>query len=464
MPRARIVIVAVLFGSVVSSFGLRPRVARADGPAPAVNLTASSGVTHTLNGADFTRSPALNPGGINFEDCKQDVQINVPITVTNASAGPNPLTVFAGTNCDAYANRAVGTASTSCGQVYKGDVAYEPGVSVSIPLSSRQIVSQLFATTKTAYAEASDAVCYSQSTSGAASFSLYFLLTDTTRTKTLAVAISDLGADLAAAAPPPGLSLGIGDTLLLPKWTAVSDPDIAGFNVYYLPTSMVAPIKQISACGDGGGRSDGGDGGDSGSQGDAGDGGACVNETVFDSTPLDDGGSIPFDESGFACTDVFPVDPNDAVVDGGADAGSGTVSDGGVVSSTAASIAPLALQPREASGAYRFVNVAANVTTATISGLTNFKGYAVGVAAIDDYGNVGALTTTSGDALCQYPLPVTDFFSSYVSAGGSAGGGFCTISSDRSAGGSSFAVVAALASFTGLWRKRRERRTKRALS
>ena len=428
MPRAPNVIVAVLFGSVVSSFGLHARFARADDPAPAVNLTASSGVTHTLNGADFTRTPALNPGGINFEDCKRDVQINVPITVTNAAAGPNPLTVFAGSNCDVYANRALGNASTSCWQVYKGDVAYEPGVSVSIPLSSRQVVSQLFASTKTAYADAGDAVCYSQSTSGAASFSLYFLLTDTTRAKTLAVAISELGADLAAAAPPPGLSVGIGDTLLLPKWTTVSDPDIAGFNVYYLPTSMVAPIKQVSSCGDGG--SGNGDGGDSGSQMDAGDGGACRNETVFDSTPLDDGGSIPYDESGFACTNVFPVDPNDAVVDGGADAGALSVSDGGVVSSNAASIAPLALQPREASGAYPFVNVAGNASSATISGLTNFKGYAVGVAAIDNYGNVGALTTTSGEALCQYPLPVTDFFSTYVSAGGHAGGGFCTIGSD----------------------------------
>ena len=56
------------------------------------------------------------------------------------------------------------------------------------------------------------------------------------------------------------------------------------------------------------------------------------------------------------------------------------------------------------------------------------------VAAVDTYGNVGALgqaiTVTgaaSGVVACSTPTAVDDFFTQYATDGGLAGGGFCTL-------------------------------------
>jgi hypothetical protein len=55
--------------------------------------------------------------------------------------------------------------------------------------------------------------------------------------------------------------------------------------------------------------------------------------------------------------------------------------------------------------------------------LENFKNYAVAIAAIDAFGNVGPLSSV----FCAKPEPTTDFWESYKKAGGGAGGGVCSV-------------------------------------
>ena len=55
--------------------------------------------------------------------------------------------------------------------------------------------------------------------------------------------------------------------------------------------------------------------------------------------------------------------------------------------------------------------------------LENFKTYAVAIAAIDQFGNVGPLSSV----FCEKPEPTTDFWENYKNAGGEAGGGFCSV-------------------------------------
>lgn len=55
--------------------------------------------------------------------------------------------------------------------------------------------------------------------------------------------------------------------------------------------------------------------------------------------------------------------------------------------------------------------------------LENFKEYAVAIAAIDQFGNVGPLSTV----FCETPEPTTDFWENYKNAGGGAGGGLCSV-------------------------------------
>jgi hypothetical protein len=62
-----------------------------------------------------------------------------------------------------------------------------------------------------------------------------------------------------------------------------------------------------------------------------------------------------------------------------------------------------------------------------ITGLQNGIPYGVGVAAIDRYGNVSAISPA--DVVYGTPIPTVDFYSEYKKLGGSAQGGFCALGS-----------------------------------
>jgi hypothetical protein len=57
--------------------------------------------------------------------------------------------------------------------------------------------------------------------------------------------------------------------------------------------------------------------------------------------------------------------------------------------------------------------------------------YAVGVAAVDGFGNPGKLSSIA----CATPEPINGFFEQYRAAGGKGGGGFCSLSRSDSARG-----------------------------
>jgi len=69
--------------------------------------------------------------------------------------------------------------------------------------------------------------------------------------------------------------------------------------------------------------------------------------------------------------------------------------------------------------------IPANATGHRITGLQNGIRYGVGVAAVDKYGNVSAITNVA----YGMPIPTVDFYSEYKADGGSAQGGFCTLGS-----------------------------------
>ena len=289
--------------------------------------------------------------------------------------------------------------------------------------------------------------------------------------------------------------------MLLPTWNSISDQDIVGYNVYYKPAGAPAASKASTIC-DGGDTDvdagtttaqsftlnalgdDGGDGGDDGdddaatptdsgtvtatsSQG-------CYTSTPINATPIADAG-VPYHPSGVQCPSPFPAgstgsgdggDLSGVTTDTDASTEVTSVTEDGSVGtiSTAASVADITMQPREVQKnsdgtlVYPFVTATGNTAvSATLSGLTNNVEYVVAVAATDAYGNVGALSTFNGsNDICQWPQQVTDFFDSYRSAGGEAGGSFCSLESPElptGAGGS--ALVAGIALVFALRRRRR---------
>ena len=65
-------------------------------------------------------------------------------------------------------------------------------------------------------------------------------------------------------------------------------------------------------------------------------------------------------------------------------------------------------------------------TSARIEGLQNGIWYGVGVAAVDKFGNIGAIPESS--VVYQQPIPTVDFYTEYRNLGGTAQGGFCSLS------------------------------------
>jgi hypothetical protein len=88
----------------------------------------------------------------------------------------------------------------------------------------------------------------------------------------------------------------------------------------------------------------------------------------------------------------------------------------------------------------------------TVSGLVNGVNYNVAVAAVDNFGNIGPLSTLT----CQTPQPVNDFFKTYRMDGGNAGGGFCALDSVGMSHGSPV-FAAGIAATLGAFFSRRRR-------
>jgi hypothetical protein len=91
-------------------------------------------------------------------------------------------------------------------------------------------------------------------------------------------------------------------------------------------------------------------------------------------------------------------------------------------------------------------------STYTLTGLITGHTYAVGVAAVDAYGNVGPVGVA-----CSTPTVVDDFFTAYSQDGGMAGGGFCALSAvGAPACGSAFGLTMLGAGFMRARRRRRQ--------
>ncbi len=90
-----------------------------------------------------------------------------------------------------------------------------------------------------------------------------------------------------------------------------------------------------------------------------------------------------------------------------------------------------------------------NATSGRARGMQNGRRYAVGVAAVDELGNTGALSNLA----CNVPEEVIDFWDSYRQAGGHGGGGFCGFAPPQRSGPKAFGIGLLLV--LGMLRRRR---------
>jgi MYXO-CTERM domain-containing protein len=101
--------------------------------------------------------------------------------------------------------------------------------------------------------------------------------------------------------------------------------------------------------------------------------------------------------------------------------------------------------------AYACTDLLTTQTGARLFRLQNHITYLVGIASVDDRGNISEI----GEVTAQQPIPTVDFYRDYRADGGSAEGGFCAVAPSGGAGG--WLVAAVLAAGLALLVRRRRR-------
>lgn len=363
-----------------------------DGSAVTTTSTQNMNVFARVNGADCY---GIDDKGIEYV---------FPITVANETMPTaHHIELWAGgSDCSPLTSR-TGTTAV-CWPVAAS--TFPPNTVVQyVHVRAQDIASNIAATTKPlTYTAATSAAC--TSTTALSTVTVYFLLLDGTSNPVGTSAAWPMKVKLVGpAAPNPVTADGINQAALV-HWTAVSDPDETGYRVFV----------------------------DNGTGGEAGTTGSDASGTLV--TTCADGGT---DEAGNVldggCTTTIVYD-NEAGGGTAGSCGSGKLTGGGRADQLTA-----AAQGGKAD------------TSATVSGLTNGASYAVAVATVDAYDNVGPLS----NPVCVSPAPVLDFWDAYRGDGGKAGG-FCALEAPGAPARGAAMALGVLFAAVALARRRRGRR------
>jgi MYXO-CTERM domain-containing protein len=208
-----------------------------------------SGCTAT----DVTSSPRpqnLNPEGISFTDCEQNLRMDFSLVLSGfAAADMATVQAWAGTvDCTQDTNR-VSTAGTlhACWQVagVSGPVVAASATTLKVSVFARDVLRyEAVPATATAQAydptfnssSAGESACHVQPTDAAVPIGLYFIPVNSTANAIGTAFQYSLRTDLVAPAPPCTVNAQGGSDLLDVAWTAPSaDSDRVGFAVYSAP-------------------------------------------------------------------------------------------------------------------------------------------------------------------------------------------------------------------------------------
>lgn len=406
-----------------------------------------------VNVTQNRRPDNLNPWGISFSDCMDDMRVDFSLTVAGFSATDDAhVEVWAGSgaDCSVDANRNPTSAGVShaCWRVAN---PMQPMVVGSSPLAvtasiyARDALRYEQPPTQSDAAQSYDAsfhsssngvqACQVQTSDAAVTINIYFLALNSAEHVVGQPGCYALGTDLVGPPPPPQVSAQAGDTLLSVSWTSPGNaPDLIGFDVWSDPPAggtksssslagcscSMAPGSQATedtpddvevspAISDAAGVEDAESGAPDGAP--EADGSA---DSAVDGAPRD----ASADGDASAATDAGA--PSDAGTDG--DAGSpatdaatcrsenltgfSTVVDNGGISQ---------INAKFLANAFPGSTPPSSGSPLTLTGMANGKNYAVVVTSTDAFGNDGPASAPS----CAVPQAVSDFWQTYAGDNGS---------------------------------------------
>jgi hypothetical protein len=265
------------------------------------------------------------------------------------------------------------------------------------------------------------------STAGVSTVTIYFLVFANGAQTPTAQASYAVKVKLAGPNACTNVVAGGGSGEIVVTWTPPSgDTSVQGFDLFAAPDGSTTSLSDASTT-------------------------TCDASSVG-TTELDDAGNVITDDAG------NPIYFDDAGNILGADAGCTTTtptanSCSGTPSIDVSGISCSSSSSSEAGTVNAnggVCNVIGGITSnkGSITGLTNETQYTAAVAAFDQYGNVGAIST----AVCSTPKPIDDFWTVYNQSGGNA---FCALSLVGGPGGG---IAAALVGVAGMIFVRRRRK------
>ncbi len=483
------------------------------GGQPTVSVSSQQIVpTRSVNGVGLgtsTRPAALNPNGVNFSDCIQNMVLTFPVTACNFN-GQN-LQVWAsrnGSDCTAQTDRGLGGVAV-CWPVSQGStglVLSQGGENYSIRV--QDIVGpQNDSPSPVAFTSQGASACTVQASFLAVPININFVPINPGDGSAAGPAYEyTLVTDLVGPPPPTGVGIADGDTLFVVNWTPNVDTDTGGYDVIIDPIPGQEPADAATSTGGSSGATtelicpaDSGtstdaetDGADEAGAGD----GEATDATLLDATVLDatvaasdaaakDGGppvTTALDDAGCytktiagsgsstsgnggTCND--PLLSGGTLADGGTDAaaiaapeefddaGNLIVDDSGISTPTTGGgiFTPPSGHVLNPDPTLGITATGETNSTHTVTGLKNGVHYTVVVSAVDNFGNIGPPSTQ----VCDFPAPVNDFWKIYRTDGGQAGGGFCALEAVGAPAGSTVAFAGAGALVLAGLRRRRSK-------
>ncbi len=218
---------------------------------------------------DATNNPRpqnLNPTGVNFSDCEQDLRLDFPLVISGFNPGDYAhIEVWAGTvDCTQDPNRNNINAGVSqpCWKVH-GDLPPQNAVSSyamqALSIYVRDVLRFEQPITMTGQNTSYDGnfhdsangenACFVQTSDAGVQLSVYFIPIGPNHQAMGTAYQYPLNTDLVAPPPPYNVTLNAGDSLLQVKWTPPgNDPDIVGYAVFSDPPAANATTGGCS-CG-----------------------------------------------------------------------------------------------------------------------------------------------------------------------------------------------------------------------
>jgi hypothetical protein len=404
------------------------------------------------------RPQNLDPTGINYQDCIDDIYLEFTLLIGTVAC-TDTIWVWAGTtDCTQTSARERNSGSFQCWPVAPIG-AFMMAATSTGNIRARDIVAHLSdsASSSTLYTPAPKTACESQDAPGSVGLTIYFMAMEPDGATVDGSASYALDADLVGPYAPTDVVAGIGDGVIIVSWTPAVDSTIQGFNVYCEPftteadaattlpdaslvcatTTSTATTTTADATADA----------TTTTTTDAG----CHYVNVLDSGV---GGASSCESPGNILKNEYEIGVNGAVVDGGVVTEADSAVEAAVTGSVGISNIPTEFLCGQVGGN---TTSSLNVTNLGSDGSPPIKDgtkYAVTVAAFDGTGNVGII----GNLSCVTPSKIKTFWDVYTADGGGGGGGFCALQGAGMPVSSSLLGIGVGASVVGLARRRRRRR------